>query len=629
MKSKILPFILIVCTLLTLSQSVSGQAPNLGTAANFVLFTSVGAVGNTGISQLTGNIGTNTGATTGFGNVNGVMHNADAVSAQCATDLQSAWYQLDTTTATSLHIPVLGNGEILHAGVYSLAAAGSLVSVLTLDAMGDSSAVFIFKTGGAFTTAASSAVILTNGAVACNVFWKAEGAISLAASTVMKGTMIAHNGAIDLGAGCSLEGRAFSTTGAATVYGTAASIPTGCGSSILTGPVVPDLGVVQCFTLFSAAGAVSNSGITNVTGDIGTNNGLTTGYNPLLVTGMVHPSPDVSTALCQADLLSVCTYLSSLPYDIELLYPAQFGNRLVLTPHVYRMNAAAAFTDTLFLNAEGNNDAVFVIQVSGALAASSSSVVSLMNGAQAKNVFWIITGAVTIGSFSSFCGNIFCTAGAISLQTGVILAGRAATASGDVTVSSATAQIAPGFNCSQLLPVRLSSFTGSCSDQKVLLQWTTSETDNHFFSVERSNDGIAWQPVGTITAKANVSPLYIYSLRDARPVPSFSYYRLQQTSWNGDIWYSKIISARGCSSPEGAITILLYPNPTSGKFNLLLAGDGTQLNSVEIFGVNGERIRQPAKPQTSFDLSSSPTGIYLMKIQLAAKTIFRKILIER
>ena len=65
------------------------QAPNLGSAANFVLFSSVGAVGNTGVSQISGNVGTNNGAITGFGNINGVIHNADATTAQCVTDLQS------------------------------------------------------------------------------------------------------------------------------------------------------------------------------------------------------------------------------------------------------------------------------------------------------------------------------------------------------------------------------------------------------------------------------------------------------------------------------------------------------------------------------------------------------------
>ncbi len=64
-----------------------GQSINLGTTSDFVLFSSVGAVTNTGISQITGNVGSNLGASTGFGNVNGVMHDEDLASGQCAADL--------------------------------------------------------------------------------------------------------------------------------------------------------------------------------------------------------------------------------------------------------------------------------------------------------------------------------------------------------------------------------------------------------------------------------------------------------------------------------------------------------------------------------------------------------------
>jgi len=70
------------------------QAPPLGTAAGFVLFSTVGAVSNTGISQLTGNVGTNSGSNTGFGNVNGVMHSQDGATGQCAADLLTAYNQL-------------------------------------------------------------------------------------------------------------------------------------------------------------------------------------------------------------------------------------------------------------------------------------------------------------------------------------------------------------------------------------------------------------------------------------------------------------------------------------------------------------------------------------------------------
>ena len=87
------------------------QAPTLGTAANFVLFSTNGAVSNTGISQLTGNVGTNNGSSTAFGNVNGQMHDGDGASAQCAADLLIAYNQLAATTSTFSHAALLGSSH--------------------------------------------------------------------------------------------------------------------------------------------------------------------------------------------------------------------------------------------------------------------------------------------------------------------------------------------------------------------------------------------------------------------------------------------------------------------------------------------------------------------------------------
>ncbi len=63
--------------------AIFAQAPNLGSAASFILFTSVGAITNTGIAQVTGDVGSNSGAGTGFGNVNGVMHSGNGTTALC------------------------------------------------------------------------------------------------------------------------------------------------------------------------------------------------------------------------------------------------------------------------------------------------------------------------------------------------------------------------------------------------------------------------------------------------------------------------------------------------------------------------------------------------------------------
>jgi hypothetical protein len=440
-----IPTIIAVSCCLIFSNNNYAQAPTLGTAAEFALFSSNGAVTNTGISQVTGNVGTNNGSSTGFGNVNGGMHDGDGTSAQCMADLHTAYTQLNAATATNFPAPALGNGQTLNAGVYSISSASTMNGALILDAQGNSGAVFIIQIQGSFSTNAASRVVLLNGALACNVFWKVEGMVSMATGTSMKGTVIANNAAISIQTGDTLEGRALTTDGSLTVDGVLVYTPTGCGSTVLSGPAEPTLASTSCYALFSSDGAVSNSGITHVTGDVGTNVGLTTGYDTAMVNGTVHPIPDASTAACASDLHQLYTYLDTLPYDIQLLYPAQFGNDLVLTPHVYLLNAATVFTGNVYLNAEGNSNAVFVIQMNGALSTSTYSNVILINGAQAKNVFWKIEGAVTLNNYSTFNGTIVCNNGALgAINTGVNINGRLLTTNGALTTTAITAAITSG-----------------------------------------------------------------------------------------------------------------------------------------------------------------------------------------
>jgi hypothetical protein len=434
-------------TALLLPALISAQTITLGTSANYVLFSRNGAITNSGISQITGNVGTNNGSSTGFGNVNGVMNDGDPSSAQASIDVLSAYNQLNAATATFFPAPLLGNGQTLLPGVYSISSASTLNLVLNLNAQGNANAVFIIKIQGTLSTNASAKVKLLNGAQACNVYWKVEGMVNMAAGTSMKGTIIANNAAIATSTGDTLEGRAFSTTGAVTVNGLMAYTPIGCGSPVLTGPTAPTLGVVSCYALFSSNGAVSNSGITYVTGDIGTNNGLTTGFTATNVIGTVHTIPDGSTAQCAADLAVAYNQLNVLPHDIELLYPAQFGNNLVLTPHTYLLNAATVLTNTLYLNAQGNANAVFVIKMNGAFSTSTYSKIMLINGAQSKNVYWKIEGAVSINDYSVFRGTLICNNGSLgAIKTGVTLDGRALTTTGALTTTSvnAVATMIPG-----------------------------------------------------------------------------------------------------------------------------------------------------------------------------------------
>jgi hypothetical protein len=207
---------------------VGQTAPDFGAASAFVLFSGAGAVSSTGISTVTGNVGSNAGAITGFGVptiLDGTIENVNPITLQAALDLTAACVQLQNTAATiTNHSTIYGNGETLVPGVYSAGAAASILGTLKLDAQGDPNALFIFKIGGALTTAAGTTVTLVNGALASNVFWIANGAIAMAAGTTMVGKVIGYDGAVSMGAGCVLDGSLYANAGAVSIYGTIATV---------------------------------------------------------------------------------------------------------------------------------------------------------------------------------------------------------------------------------------------------------------------------------------------------------------------------------------------------------------------------------------------------------------------
>ena len=211
------------------SASKSAVLPiDLGSIANFTLYSASGAVSSVGISDVTGDIGTNLGAISGFetpSSLNGSIQNANSITSQAALDLNDIVAQItNTVTTNAAHAPAFG-AETLTPGVYAIAGASSIGGTLTLDAQGDTSAQFIFKIGGAFTTGAGATVVLINGASSENVFWLATGAVAMAASTTISGNIIANPGAVSMGDSGELNGRMLSTTGAVSLLNCKSFIP--------------------------------------------------------------------------------------------------------------------------------------------------------------------------------------------------------------------------------------------------------------------------------------------------------------------------------------------------------------------------------------------------------------------
>lgn len=182
----------------------------LGSAGNFAVLAG-STVTNTGPTSVTGDLGVSPGtAVTGFppGNVVGAQHAGDPTAATGIADLTTAY--IDAAGRTLCALPAASDlgGMTLAPGLYTTATSLSITSGdLTLDAQGDSDAVFIFQTASTLTTTSGRQVILAGGANPANIFWQVGSAATLGTTSVFKGTIMADQ-AVTLNTGATLDGRA-------------------------------------------------------------------------------------------------------------------------------------------------------------------------------------------------------------------------------------------------------------------------------------------------------------------------------------------------------------------------------------------------------------------------------------
>ncbi|HSY48883.1 MAG TPA: ice-binding family protein [Thermoanaerobaculia bacterium] len=194
---------------------------SLGTAQNFGVLGG-STVTNTGATTVNGNVGVSPGsAVTGFPPgtvVGGAIHNNDAVAMQAQNDLTTAYNNIATTPCTvDLTGQNLG-GLTLTPGVYCFSTSAQLTGALTLDALGNANALFLFKIGSTLTTAsASSVAVINNGGSSCNkVFWQVGSSATLGTGSTFVGDILALS-SITLTTGSNTNGRALARNGAVTL----------------------------------------------------------------------------------------------------------------------------------------------------------------------------------------------------------------------------------------------------------------------------------------------------------------------------------------------------------------------------------------------------------------------------
>ena len=161
----------------------------------------------------------------------------------------------------------------------------------------------------------------------------------------------------------------------------------------------------------------------------------------------------------------------------------------------------------------------------------------------------------------------------------------------------------------------MQSFTADCNNQIIILEWeTATESNNDYFTIERSEDAENWNEVGTVPGAGNSSSLLNYSLTDIADNEGVTYYRLKQTDYNGSYKYGEIIDINKCED-KIADRFTIYPNPSKGEFKLLFDGHTSEINSIDIFNSQGQSIYSSIDFQSTFDLSNNVPGFYFICIQ--------------
>ena len=216
---------------------LAATSPGLGAAQSFAVLAAAG-VTNTGPTTVTGDLGTHpTAAVTGFfgttsnegpGTVTGQIHQADATALSARTALTSA-YNNAFGQPTDFAVGTELGGKILVAGVYASPTFGITAGAGPLTLTGSATDVWIFKADATLITSASSSVMLTGGAQACNVYWQVGSSATLGASSTFQGTIMAHT-SISVGNSATVIGRllagAVADSGAVTLDDDAIAIST-------------------------------------------------------------------------------------------------------------------------------------------------------------------------------------------------------------------------------------------------------------------------------------------------------------------------------------------------------------------------------------------------------------------
>lgn len=173
--------------------------------------------------------------------------------------------------------------------------------------------------------------------------------------------------------------------------------------------------------------------------------------------------------------------------------------------------------------------------------------------------------------------------------------------------------------CGLVLPVELTYFKGEQTGAFVSLHWrTTTERDNAYFEVEKSDDGWHWVGVGRVEGRGTTNEATNYDLLDNHPFPGINYYRLRQVDIDGKEEYLEVVSI-DLRNLEDFGNLRLAPNPATTHLQL----SNVELADFDYLQVNDQHGRQVLMTHdlaSSLEIGHLEPGIYILQLKGASTT---------
>lgn len=182
-----------------------------------------------------------------------------------------------------------------------------------------------------------------------------------------------------------------------------------------------------------------------------------------------------------------------------------------------------------------------------------------------------------------------------------------------------------------ILPIELLSFSAEQSGKEVQLNWVTaSETNNDFFTIERSSDAVKFEPILKVNGAGTSTNKNSYVNFDVNPLKGVSYYRLKQTDFDGAFAYSSTIPVTYKASESFNVSydnssndfIVSFRSETYSDYNIIITNDeGMVVRKDNIGYISGGYERY-------YDLSSYGVGIYFITLNCFEGSFSKQVLVH-